>query len=732
MNGISYETIKGLAQYDYPKSRIGFAHLISAWANHDPQEQLHELLEQTGMTPQTLIAALEPMVNAPVTDDFKLVTLCLLNSQSATVTGKDILKSLCALPQHRIYAILVENGLDFRQLERNLGVRDLQEAEMTEEFNDLDKHLMEISPYTKNLNEMARDGRFDDLYARHTETERLIHTLLRRNKCNAILTGMPGVGKTAFARLLARKIIRKEVPESLHNAIVLDLDVPAIVAGTKYRGQFEERIKKILDIVADAPERIILFIDEIHMLVGAGAAENTSTTGGNIIKPYLTDNEFSVIGATTDEEYHRYIAADKALARRFDRIQVLEPEKSMVEKIVSCQADHLTRHHGIEITGVLIKSAIELTELHMPNRCQPDKTIDLLDSCCASLQSKGASLLSQQDLSMQCAQITGRDIQQLGADNKKRFRTLEKRIKQQLIGQDNAVEKICGTLLYRRMGFGRRERPLGTFLFSGETGVGKTSMARLLATEYFGTEEHLLFLDMAEYESSISLTKLIGAPPGYAGYESNAGELTKWLRNHGSGVILFDEVEKAHPDVIQSLLGLVDNGRVKSSMGDVLDAKQCIIAMTTNAVTAEKLKKGTIGFMHNNESPDVRSLLGSHFSQEFLNRFDEILLFNHLSNKDLENILLLKLREAMVRLIERNIFLELDEARCLQFLMNMLKATQSGARGIERVLELGLLQPVSRALLKEKETGNFTVTVEERFYTQGKVTVTMREGAEYV
>lgn len=726
MNTPSFEEIKNWAESDFPGSRIGIAHLLSAWAKHDQNKQFEHLLANTGLSTTAIMQLVAPMVKDPLPEDFKIVTQCLLDHQSSKVTGSDLIETICKNPTFRICKILFHGGLDFKQLVCNLNDQHLALQGNDGDIYDTNSDDAFLEKYTRNMNQQAENGQFDDLIELDDEVDKITNIMLRRKKSNVVLTGQPGIGKTVRARLLAKKIVAGQVPETLMDAVILELDTASIVADTMYRGQFEKRFIKILDIVSHLDRLVILFIDEFHMIIGAGSAKNTLTTGANILKPYLTEKNFSVIGATTTDEYHRFVTTDKAFTRRFEHYPVQEPDKALTEQIVDFQANVLSGYHGVKIGTDIIKYAINLTSQHMPNRCQPDKTIDLIDISCASLVAEKQNTLTPEKLLSECALITGRHIEFLNGHNKNRLLNLEAKINAELIGQQESVAKVCDTIIYRRLGTGTEDRPLGVFMLSGKSSVGKTTLPVAMARLFYGTSDALLHLDMAEYNEPGSFSKLVGTAPGYVGYDDTPGVITQWLRRHGSGIILFDEIEKAHPSVCHSLLGLLDNGRITSSGGDTLDAKQCIIIATTNAVTEKELNRCNIGFGHtNNEKPDIKPMLKHHFSNEFLNRFDEILLFNNLGEKELKKIIALRFQEAQTRFLKSNVIFSVDTDQMFQFLLDKLNLAGADARGISKILERELLIPVSKAILSKsgQSATHLEVEIDEDFYSRGCIKI---------
>ncbi len=725
----SFDKIKELAEKEFLKTRLGIAHLLSAWAKNDIENTLEHLLNGTGIENKDLIQVLEPLILNPQPEDFKLVTLCLIDNQSSTVTGADLFETISKNPTFRICRILFQGGLDFKQLIINLNDLHLEPMGIAGHLDDINPEAAYLGKYTRNLNQLAKDGIFNDLIGREMEVKAITNIMLRRKKCNVILTGLPGIGKTVLVRLLAKKILDGDISDSLKETIILELDIPGVVAGTMYRGQFEERMKKILDAVIGLDQRVILFMDEIHMIIGAGSAKNVNTDGANILKPYLTDRKFSVIGATTTDEYHQYILKDKAFTRRFEQYPVNEPDTELTNRIVRFQAQVLSKYHGVEISDEIIKNAIELTAQHIPNRCQPDKAIDLLDISCASTVKGRHTTLTENRLLSECARITGRDIEYLSSQNKNRLLNLETKINAELIGQKESVSRVCDTIIYRRLGVGSLERPLGVFMLSGKSGIGKTTFAALLARHFYGTPDALLYLDMAEYNEPYSYSKLVGAAPGYVGHDRNPGKLIQWMRDHGSGVILFDEIEKAHPDICQSLLGLLDNGRITSSGGDTLDAKQYIIIATTNAVTEKQLNRNQIGFgKSSSQQIRIKPMLLDYFSNEFLNRFDEILLFNSLGPEELKRIIALRIKETEARFLKKNIVLNVNPDQIYHFLLNKLNLAGFDARGVNKILERELLLPISRAIIKEQDTSNIEVLIDEEFYADTSIKINRIKG----
>ena len=443
---------------------------------------------------------------------------------------------------------------------------------------------------------------------------------------------------------------------------------------------------------------------------------------GNLMKPLLARGEIRVIGATTVEEYHRYIAQDTALARRFQEIRLSEPDSAMTLEMVRKQATGLAKHHNVLITDAIVGQAVELTNRHIPNRWQPDKSVDILDSAAVTVRRENRKELTIADLLGTLSRQTGYPVATLTGEDRASLRNLSAGLKQRVIGQDHAVERVTATLIQRRQDLGSAERNLGTFLFAGDMGVGKTEMARAIAEVFFGSVKALLHLDMAEYSQPGSVNNLIGSPKGFIG-SNQEGVLISWLHAHGSGVLLFDEIEKSHPDVHRLLLGLLDNGRIHAAQGEIMDTRQCVVVLTTNAITSTAMHRKSMGFGSTSDAPNPADLLADHFPREFLGRLDEILLFNPLGPEEIRRVMKLRIDEALARLRRKNIEIVFDESRLLDDLLEKLGNTKGGARDIERLLEQKLLQPISIAMLSFDGHSEIQIELEDEFYLNGLVTI---------
>ena len=485
-----------------------------------------------------------------------------------------------------------------------------------------------LDQFTQNLNALARQGKIDPLIGRDSEVERVIQVLCRRRKNNPLLVGEAGVGKTAIAEGLAWRITRNEVPDILANSTVYSLDMGALLAGTKYRGDFEQRLKGVLKALKDNPHGI-LFIDEIHTLIGAGAASGGTLDASNLLKPALSNGQLKCIGATTFTEYRGIFEKDAALSRRFQKVDVVEPSVDQTVQILRGLKSRFEEHHGVKYASAALVAAAELSSRYINDRHLPDKAIDVIDEAGAAQRilpkSKQKKTIGRPEIEEIVAKIARIPAQSVTVDDRSKLQTLDRDIKSVVFGQDPAIEALASAIKMTRAGLGKVDRPIGSFLFSGPTGVGKTEVAKQLAY-IMGIE--LLRFDMSEYMERHAVSRLIGAPPGYVGFDQG-GLLTEAVSKKPHCVLLLDEVEKAHPDIFNILLQVMDHGTLTDNNGRKADFRNVIIIMTTNA-GAEAMQKSTIGFTNARESGDEMADIKKFFTPEFRNRLDAIVSFKAL------------------------------------------------------------------------------------------------------
>lgn len=718
---ITLNELRRIAESKFPGAPLGLVHLLVAWAAEEPEEELQGFLAGSGVEPLSFAKHLSTFLDVPATEDKDLLISCIRSVSGEEITGRHLLRALCASPAHRLTKALMAAGMDCRAVLRNVQRLEDTRTNLSMLGIRVDQAAGSLLKFGRDLTALAADGAFSELSPLPEEIHRLTDVLLRKRKGNPVLTGQAGVGKTALVELLALEIVKnKESPFSKHR--IFEISMGKLVAGTKYRGDFEARFEEVMQaLIESAP--VILFIDEIHLLVGAGRAEGVITDGANLIKPFLARDDFRVIGATTSVEYYRHIARDEALARRFQQIPIREPSPDILLSMTLRQAHTLAEHHGVEIDERAVKKSIELTDRHLPARHQPDKTVDLLDSAAVAVRRKGGSKIQDDDVLETLARLTGIPVGTLTQDNRASLSTLAQSLKTRVIGQDRAIDKVVSALIHRRMDIGREDRPLGVFLFAGDTDVGKTELARSLALHFLGDEKRLLQFDLGEYAGPGGIHKLIGAPAGYRDSEEE-GILIRGLQKHSSCVILFDEIEKASSEVHNVFLGLLDKGRITSSQGTQMDARQCVIIMTTNALTFKDLERQPLGFVNpaaKNSEPF--EILGKSFSREFLARFDDIIPFRSLATEDLREIMKLRVKEAIERLYGKRIRLVFDQGQFINYLMDGFERERIGARGIARLLERKLLQPLAAALLRTGEGKELVVELGPRFYESGIVAI---------
>ncbi|SER58112.1 ATP-dependent Clp protease ATP-binding subunit ClpE [Gracilibacillus ureilyticus] len=616
-----------------------------------------------------------------------------------------------------------------------------------------------IDQLGKNLTDAASAGLIDPVIGRDNEVKRVIETLNRRNKNNPVLIGEPGVGKTAIAEGLALKVAEGNVPSKLLNKQIYILDVASLVANTGVRGQFEERMKQLINELQER-QNVILFVDEIHLLVGAGSAEGSQMDAGNILKPALARGELQLIGATTLKEY-RQIEKDAALERRFQPIMVKEPSVEEAEKILQGLRERYENYHKVTYSEEVIRAAVTLSKRYIQDRFLPDKAIDLIDEAGARLNlevsdtdqdtlqkrldeiskekteaaeqedyERAANLrhqeiklekklaetkevpkaeVSVEDIQLIIEEKTGIPVRKLQADEQSRMKKLAENLAAKVIGQQVAVDKVAKAVRRSRAGLKAKQRPIGSFLFVGPTGVGKTELTKALAEELFGTKEAMIRLDMSEYMEKHTVSKIIGSPPGYVGHEE-AGQLTEKVRRNPYSLILLDEIEKAHPDVQNMFLQIMEDGHLTDSHGRTVSFKDTVIIMTSNAGTGAK--KITVGFnSNNNEAVSIMENLGGYFKPEFLNRFDAIIPFNELTQADLLQIVDLMLAELKGQLAEEGLNIEISE-EAKQFLANKGYDPRFGARPLRRVIQDKVEDGITDILLEEESITRINIALE--------------------
>ena len=642
--------------------------------------------------------------------------------------------------------------------------------------------LGELTDFATDLNESAKQGKIDPVIGRDTEIQRVIQILSRRTKNNPVLIGEPGVGKTAIAEGLAQRIVNGNVPEILRNKRIISLSISSMLAGAKYRGEFEERLKKAIDEVQQHDDMII-FIDEIHTLVGAGATEG-AMDAANILKPVLARGEFQVIGATTLDEYKKHIEKDAALERRFQPVQVGEPNEEDALEILRGLRDRYEAFHKAKITDEALKAAVTLSSRYITDRFLPDKAIDVVDEAASKVRMKVFSaapdvkaledrlnavkkekeaavtsqdfekaaklrdeeqvlvkeiddkksvakeesdqklIVTEDDIAAVVAQWTGIPVAKIAEEESETLLHLEDELHKRVIGQDDAVTAVAKAVRRARAGLKDPKRPIGSFLFLGPTGVGKTELARALASSLFGDESAMIRLDMSEYMEKHTVSRLVGAPPGYVGYEEG-GQLTDAVRRKPYSVILLDEVEKAHADLFNILLQVLDDGRLTDSQGRTVDFRNTVIIMTSNLGAKALHKNSTeLGFLapkkaesHTNDSKtkdfkeakkSVLDAVKRHFRPEFLNRIDEMIVFHPLTEEDLTKIVTILMSDVTKRLGEHDLQLEITP-EAMKLLVKEGSDFTMGARPLKRAIQRLIEDPVSDLILKGEAIAGKTI-----------------------
>lgn len=554
-----------------------------------------------------------------------------------------------------------------------------------------------LNEYCLNLNEESKEGRVDPLIGRNEEVGKLSQILARRKKRNAILVGDPGVGKTHIVEGLARRIVEGQIPNTLKDSIIYSLDMGSLMAGTKYRGDFEERIKQVIDIL-ESRDNAILFIDEIHTIVGAGAAGSSNTDMANLIKPALTRGRIQIIGSTTYEEYRETIEPERALARRFTKLDVEEMDAESCKTMLHAIMPEYEKFHEIEVQSEAIDAVVDLTVKHMHDKFLPDKAIDVLDSAMALLKvTQRDKFLTLEDVKLEISKQAKVPVDQLNTKQEQVNYNYEERIKAKVFGQDQAVDKLLDSVYIAKAGLKELNKTMGNYLFVGPTGVGKTELAQQLSECLNMT---LLRYDMGEYMESHKVASLIGAPPGYVGYGeggAGAGKLINDLEQYPSAILLFDEVEKAHPDVLNILLGVMDNGMLTSSNGKTVSCRNVVLIMTSN-LGARDGERAKIGFDNSPNSSASKDAVNKHFTPEFRNRLDAIVEFNKLTKEQVRPIAMKFVNELNTLLAEKNINITVEDS-ALTKLVEEGFDEKMGARPMKRLISEKIKKPLSKKIV---------------------------------
>ncbi|MYQ93855.1 AAA domain-containing protein [Streptomyces sp. SID4946] len=671
-------------------------------------------------------------------------------------------------PEHILAALLGDSDTGAARLLRAEGMDTQKLSGLAEQAARTENAPAErkqpattLDEYGRDLTEEAKAGKLDPVVGRAEEIEQTVEILSRRSKNNPVLIGEPGVGKTAIVEGLAQRIVAGEVPDTLKDKRVVALDLSGMVAGAQYRGQFEERLKKVIEDVQAASGSIILFIDELHTVVGAGATGEGSMDAGNMLKPALARGELHVVGATTIDEYRKYVEKDAALERRFQPVMVPEPTVEETVLILEGLRDAYEAHHQVRFDDGALVAAAEMSDRYITDRFLPDKAIDIMDQAGARVRLRSASrsteVVSREDriaklrreleeavsaedferaseLKRQLAELeaelagieerregvvsvtasdiadvvsrrTGIPVSQLTASEKEKLLKLEEEMHARIVGQDEAVTAVSQAVRRNRAGMGDPNRPVGSFLFLGPTGVGKTELAKTLAELLFGEEDRMVRFDMSEFQEKHTVARLVGAPPGYVGYEE-AGQLTEKVRRQPYSVVLFDEVEKAHPDVFNTLLQILDDGRLTDSQGRTVDFRHCVIIMTSN-IGAHRIldHKGDVSDLKDELMDDLRG----RFLPEFLNRIDDIIIFHGLTEDDLSQIVDHLLDQSKRRVHAQGMTLEVTEA-AKKLLIAHGHQPEFGARPLRRTIQAELDNRIATLLLSgEAEPGDTIV-----------------------
>ena len=690
--------------------------------------------------------------------------------QDDFISTEHFLIGLCHEQQGLVVRLFREFNIEIEKV-----YKALQKIRGSHRVSDenAEKKYRSLNRYTTDLTNLASRGKLDPVTGREEEISRVIQTLIRRSKNNPVLIGGPGVGKTAIAEALAQKIVKNDVPRILRNKKILALDMGALIAGSKFRGEFEERLKAVMDEIKSADGSVILFIDELHTVVGAGSAEG-AIDASNLMKPALSRGELQCMGATTESEYKKYIEKDGALERRFQPVLINEPNTELAVEMLESLKPRLEDHHKIKINNEALDSAVKLGQRYISGRLLPDKAVDLIDETAARLRIENKDsdikdelslkkddladlklkeydasksedyklaaelkenriileqeiknqtekpvdnniILQPEDIAKTVSTWTGIPVTNLLNDESKKLMKIEKYLHKRVIGQNNAVKSISDALRRSRAGLKDPSKPIGSFLFMGPTGVGKTELAKALSEFMFDDELNMIRVDMSEYVEKHSVSRLIGSPPGYVGFDEG-GQLTESVRRRPYRVILFDEIEKAHPDVFNILLQILDDGRLTDGQGRTVDFTNTIIIMTSNLITADNMTNN-FGFLQDlsdqeavKQRSSIDQVLKKSFRPEFINRIDEIIVFEKLTKDELKQISDLIIKDIQKRLDEKGIEIHLSDS-AKELLIAEGYDEEFGARPLKRLIQRKIENEISTMIISGKVSDGIKINI---------------------
>ena len=661
----------------------------------------------------TLITGIDGSESVPTAAFQRVIQRAAIHVQSSgrtEVTGANVLVAIFAERESNAAFLLQEQDMTrydavnyiAHGVAKDPAFGDARPVSGTPDFDDavddIEEEVKEtaLAKYCVDLNAKAREGDIDPLIGRDHEVERCIQVLCRRRKNNPLLVGDPGVGKTAIAEGLANKIVLGETPEILSETTIYSLDMGALLAGTRYRGDFEERLKAVMTELEDHPDAV-LFIDEIHTVIGAGATSGGAMDASNLLKPALQGGKLRCMGSTTYKEFRQHFEKDRALARRFQKIDVNEPDVDDAVKILKGLKPYFEEHHGVKYTGDAIKTAVELSDRYINDRKLPDKAIDVIDEAGAAqhlvIAAKRRKTIGVKEIEAVVAKIARIPPKSVSKDDAETLRGLEKSLKRVVFGQDKAIESLSSAIKLARAGLREPEKPIGNYLFAGPTGVGKTEVAKQLA-DNLGVE--LLRFDMSEYMEKHAVSRLIGAPPGYVGFDQG-GLLTDGVDQHPHCVLLLDEMEKAHPDVFNILLQVMDHGSLTDHNGRTVSFRNVVLIMTSNAGAAEQAKEA-IGFGRERRTGEDTAAIERTFSPEFRNRLDAVISFAPLGREVILQVVEKFVLQLEAQLMDRGVHIELTRAAA-EWIANEGYDDKMGARPLGRVIQEHIKKPLAEELL---------------------------------